>query len=49
MMMQQTLNPMVTFGEPTKEFLHLNGKSDKLLFDIDLEKHLSLVKRPPAP
>lgn len=44
MMMQQGLNPGVHFSEPSKEFMQLN-RSEKVLFDFDLHKHLSLVKR----
>ena len=46
MMIQQSLNPFVTIAEPTKEFLQLN-KSDNILFDFDLSKHLSLIRKPP--
>jgi hypothetical protein len=46
MQMPISLNPLVFSSEPSKEFLKLNNsKSEKGLFDTELQKHLQLVKR----
>ena len=38
MMMQQTLNPALSFGQPSEEFAELNDHQENGLFDIDLGK-----------
>ena len=45
MQLNQSLNPNLNISEPTKDFFRFN-KTDKVLFDADLQKHLQLLKKP---
>ena len=42
------LNPNISFCEPSKDFINLN-KSEKILFDYDLNKHATLIKKEEKP
>ncbi|CDW73531.1 UNKNOWN [Stylonychia lemnae] len=48
MQIMMSLNPNINFCEPSKEFIQLN-KSNKVLFDYDLQKHESMIKKEEKP